>query len=181
MILISHYDPLLLGSDTTIHYAETSWLFKNAYNNYTSLKVTIKDTSFAKASNILGFKGTDCDGDCGDLDSGFMVEYKNTDTSTENSLVAENIMVFMDFIFEFSDNHTYYSYYTINMNDLNITDIKISDVDCSKKSSAEIILPLRNENGDLIQSNFKTYTGHAEVRIIHLDTSDIVFLACGLD
>ena len=57
MTLISHYDPLLLGNDTTINYAETSWLFKNAYDNYTSLRVTIKDTSFAKASNILGFQG----------------------------------------------------------------------------------------------------------------------------
>ena len=110
-----------------------------------------------------------------------MVEYKNTDTSTENILVAENIMVFMDFIFEFPDNHTYYSDYTMNMKDLDITEINISDVDCSRKSSAEIILPLKDEDGDLIQSNSKTYTGHAEVRIIHLDSSDIVFLACGLD
>ena len=182
MTLISHYDPLLLGSDTTINYAEVSWAYKNSYNNITSLKITIKDTSFVKATNILGFQGIDCDENCGNLDSGFTVEYNNTNTSTENILAAEDIMFFMDFIFEFSDKHNiYYSDYTINMNDLDITPINRSDVDCTKKSSAEIILPLKDEDGNFIQSNSKTYTGHAEVRLIHLDSFDIVFMACGLD
>ncbi|MEC8829750.1 MAG: hypothetical protein VXY88_01615, partial [Bacteroidota bacterium] len=54
--IISHYDPLFLGSNTTINYVEESLLYKNSYNNLTSLKVTIRDTSFAKATNILGFQ-----------------------------------------------------------------------------------------------------------------------------
>ena len=180
--LISHYDPLVLGSNTTINYAEVSLLYKNSYNNISSLKVTIRDTSFAKATNILGFQGIDCDDNCGNLDSGFKVEYNNTNNSTENILAAENIMFFMDFTFEFSDNNkTFYSDYTINMNDSDFTPMKRSDVDCTKKFSSEIILPLKDEDGNFIQSNSKTYTGHAEVRMIHLDSLDIVFIACGLD
>ena len=182
-ILINNHKPFIIGEDSKITYFERSYDYKNSYDNFSVVKMIVKDTTYAEILNVYGFTSDECDDECGDLNKGIMVVYKNSELSSDYVVAAETINIFMDILLEFSDGVEYYASQNFSLNEFTIDNIKhVSEIDCSKKSPSEIIFPLKNGNGNFVNANSTTYSGYAEARIVNLEGSiNNIMLICGLE
>ena len=181
-IFINNHEPFAIGGNSKITFFETAWDYKNSYDNFSLLKMTVKDTSYVEILNIYGFNSEECDDECGDLSPGVTVIYKNSELSNDYVVAAESITFFMDVVFEFSDGVEYYGSYQINLNELDSNNVEhVSEINCSKKLPSEIIVPLKNRDGNFVHAKSTSYSGYIEARIFNLEDSNSSILVCGLD
>ena len=185
---IESYDTLEIGGNTKINYAETSWDYTNEENQ--PLKITILDTSYSAVENIVGILGSDsseasgaCEGTC-DSDSVGSVNYSLED---DDMLYAENIMLYLDLSFQFSDTYLYYGSASLDLiqipsDNFYYTQAQVAagSVDCESKRSTEFVFPLQTSSGEYVNADSTTYSGYAEVRLIIVEGEAPLLATCGI-